>query len=1240
MKKKFFISLLFWGSLLHIYSQTPGPGCPNVNAGPDQVLACNTNCTDLTASIFQTGETTSYEVASIPFAPPYAFNQGTPFAINTDDIWSGVINLPFTFCFYGNSYTQLVVGANGVISFNLAYANQFCPWQFNQAVPNANLPLNAIFGAYHDVDPSICGTIRYAVLGSWPCRTFVFNYNGVCHYSCTNLTTTQQIVLYETTNVIEVYIQNKPTCNGWNSGNAVIGIQNATGTVGLTPPGRNTGPWTANNEAWRFTPNGAPNYTINWYEGNDLVNSIGNTPTLQVCPSNSFTTYSAILTYNSCGNNTVTVWDAVNVSLTSPPAPQISSNSPLCAGGSLQLFANTIPNSTYHWSGPNNFSSNQEDPVIANPTAANSGTYSLYVVQNGCTSATVTTDVIIGNPSPPQLGSNGPICAGQDLLLTANTIANAAYVWSGPNGFSSTAEDPVITGATAAASGQYSAYVVVAGCTSSTATINVVVNPIPAAPNLGSNSPVCEGGTINLTSNALPNATYVWSGPNNFTSGTQSPSIPNASAASAGDYSAFVVVSGCTSAVSTVNVVINPPPTSTFTLGNSVCPGEPVAVTYTGNAATNATYTWNFGNATVMSGSGAGPYSVSWPQSGTFDVTLTVTENGCTSPLTTQSVTIFNIPSADFTVTSPVCENLPSVITYIGSGTGNDTYTWDFSGGDVVSGSGPGPYQVSWAAQGAYDVSLTVTQNGCTSQPFVQTVIVAPPPTANFAITPQVCLGDTVFALYAGNAPANAQYNWVPSAGGNVLAGSGQGPVSFSWNAAGNHTVSLTVDINGCISPVFTQDVTVIDRIIPNAGPDAAMCSGDQINVGVAGSPQAVYTWLTPQGLGDPSSVPTTFTQTIGGNTVQNVTLVLQADNQGCLATDTALIVITPIPVASFVAPSAQCFDGNSFNFTAGGTFIPTATFSWAFANGQPAVSDSQNPTGVSFSQSGSNEVTLVISQNGCVSEPFTAPVITTDSPVAAFSALPVQGCVPLSVTFNNLTIGGQAPMNYQWTFGTGSGSSQSNPTYVYTQSGVYTVSLTVTDANGCTSTNTQVNLIRVLEYPTAGFSILPSVIYMDQPFTQVFDGSTGGVVSWNYSVSNGSFYTSPDFTVSFSDTGTYFITQVVSNESGCTDEITQYLQVLPISEIFVPNAFTPGNKDNLNNVFKPIVSNISNFSMMIFDRWGELIFSTTDSDEGWTGKVRSSKVDAKSDVYVWKIEYWDHLGVEKQLIGHVTLVR
>lgn len=301
------------GSCLDCYDSSP-TGCPEIDAGLDIALPeCFDPCTNITleSEFFETGATTSYAVCGIDYAPPYPFNTGTAIFINQDDVYGDVVNLPFNFCFYGNTYNQIVVGANGLVSFNTAYANAYCPWAFTQTVPNAALPLNAIFGPYHDIDPSICGNVRYAILGAAPCRVFVVNFDAVCHFSCNSLISSSQIVLYETTNAIEVYVANKPTCAGWNGGRAVIGIQNAAGSVGLTPDSRQTGPWTANNEAWRFTPAGASIVTVNWYSQADGY--IGSGASIEVCPSEAAQSFVAEAVYARCDGTQITVSDAVNV---------------------------------------------------------------------------------------------------------------------------------------------------------------------------------------------------------------------------------------------------------------------------------------------------------------------------------------------------------------------------------------------------------------------------------------------------------------------------------------------------------------------------------------------------------------------------------------------------------------------------------------------------------------------------------------------------------------------------------------------------------------------------------------------------------------------------------------------------------------------------------------------------------------------------------------------------------------
>ena len=299
---------------LSLNVQAQAPGCPNIVAGPPITLQCTDSCTQLSSTFLATGETTTYGVSSIPYAPPYPYGLGTPTSVNTDDVWSNVINLPFTFCFFGNTYNQLVIGSNGVISFDVSQAGGYNNWSFTDAIPSATLPTNSIMGVYHDIDPSVCGFIRYANLGSYPCRTFVVNFDNVCHYSCNNLVSRHQIVIYESTNAVEVYVESKPTCASWNSGNALIGIQNVSGNVAFTPPNRNTGPWSVNTpEAWRFLPNGTPNYSIEWTDQSGTV--VGNGASVQVCPTTN-EVYTAEITYTNCDGSVVVDTDnqAVNFS--------------------------------------------------------------------------------------------------------------------------------------------------------------------------------------------------------------------------------------------------------------------------------------------------------------------------------------------------------------------------------------------------------------------------------------------------------------------------------------------------------------------------------------------------------------------------------------------------------------------------------------------------------------------------------------------------------------------------------------------------------------------------------------------------------------------------------------------------------------------------------------------------------------------------------------------------------------
>ena len=314
--------------LLGFCSYAQGPGCPNVNAGEDIELDCEESCTNISATFLQTGVTTSYDVSPIDYQPPFPTTGGTEVSVFIDDKWSSIIPLPFDFCFYGGTYSEMLIGSNSVITFD-TLNNQpdgWCEWLFSDSIPSTNLFNSTIFGPYMDIDPSIegTGTINYTIFGDAPCRTMVVNFPNIPYYSsiCNQYTLTTQIVIYETTNVIEIYLEDRTdACPTWNNGNAVIGLQNQNGTNGITPPERNTGNWSATNEAWRFTPNGESNVNFSWLNENNEI--IGTDPIVNVCPTNEVTTYTAQAIYTNCNGDVITETDEVTVTFLG--APSISS---------------------------------------------------------------------------------------------------------------------------------------------------------------------------------------------------------------------------------------------------------------------------------------------------------------------------------------------------------------------------------------------------------------------------------------------------------------------------------------------------------------------------------------------------------------------------------------------------------------------------------------------------------------------------------------------------------------------------------------------------------------------------------------------------------------------------------------------------------------------------------------------------------------------------------------------------
>ncbi|MEW6469552.1 MAG: gliding motility-associated C-terminal domain-containing protein [Bacteroidota bacterium] len=536
MKKNlaFLLSVLMGGT----FANAQSPACPDVNGGPD-VTVCG-GCTTLNATVQGTVGTSSYTVSSIPYNP-FSYTSGTPILIGIDDIWSDTITLPFCFEFFGNTYTKCVIGSNGVISFDINNANQYNTWPIANAVPSTNPPdlLNSIMGPWHDIDPSVGGSIYWQVLGTAPCRTLVVSWTQVPMFSCNNLINTQQTVLYETTNVIDVFIQNKPVCSSWNAGAAIEGIQNATGTVAYVVPGRNfPSVWTATNDAWRFTPSGASNYTLTWFQG---TTPIGSNPSVQVCPT-ATTTYVVQVVNQTC-SGPLTVSDTVVVTVGSGNVSvNASAGAPSCSPNSGSAVA------TATGTGPFSYSWSPGGQTTQTATGLAPGTYTVIVVDqsNGCMA---TDTVLITSGVPVNLTSSGTntICAGEQAFVTASASGGTpgyTYSWA-PGGFTGSG---VLVSPSATTT--YTVYVTdAAGCTSSSTGVVITVNPSPNSlfgSNPSSSSPnINVAFTDNSTVTTGSIVSWMWYFGDGATSTLQNPSH---SYADPGTYTVCLVVTssnGC-----------------------------------------------------------------------------------------------------------------------------------------------------------------------------------------------------------------------------------------------------------------------------------------------------------------------------------------------------------------------------------------------------------------------------------------------------------------------------------------------------------------------------------------------------------------------------------------------------------------------------------------------------------------------------------------------------------------------
>jgi len=471
-------------------------------------------------------------------------------------------------------------------------------------------------------------------------------------------------------------------------------------------------------------------------------------------------------------------------------------------------------------------------------------------------------------------------------------------------------------------------------------------------------------------------------------------------------------------------------------------------------------------------------------------------------------------------------------------------------------------------------------------------------------------LDGSQFTVVAGSlSPASATFvNTSCVDGGDIVLGGLTSGQSYSFDVA---------DPNGCT-------ITVAGTMTGGGGatltyPQTAYCV-DEANPSPTVTGSASGTFSSTAGL---SINAATGVINLAASTPGSYTVTYVGTGGVCPPSATVNITINALP-AVVAGPDQTVCSGTAVTLTGSGA----NSYSW----------DNGVTNGVPFTPANTNTYTVTgTSAAGCQN---TDQVIVTVQPTAPpqFAADITSGCAPLTVTFTNLSGGS----NCDWDFGDGgTGTGCVSVTHTFTTVGCYDITLETTSSAGCVGTVTLSNYICVTPNPVASFIPNPSVLTILNPVTQMVNSSTNATsYHWDFGDNSQSTQFQPTHEYPESP-GSYTIQLIAYSSSGCTD--TAYATVVITEEVifFVPNTFTPDD-DEFNQSFNPIFTSgfdPYDFNMLIFDRWGEIIFETNNDQVGWDGTYQGELV--KDGTYTWKIEFKTSANDARKIaVGHVNVLR
>lgn len=899
-----------------------------------------------------------------------------------------------------------------------------------------------------------------------------------------------------------------------------------------------------------------------WDLGNNTTSTIQNPSTTYITPG----VYTITLTVsNANGTDTKTIVNYINV-LPSPTVNFKGIDSGIsCPPKTVQFTDLSNPNIpgnvSYYWDFGDGNTSTLQNP---SHTYTLVGSYNVTLVvtnASGCQKS-LTKPAYIQLVEAPDANFDSPnptACGAPGTITFNNTSTNAtSYLWNFGDNTTSVATNPSHT---YTSPGTYTVTLIAtnaAGCTDTmvrTAYVTIVDVHSAFTPSAVT---VCAGVSVSFTNNSTNATSYNWNFGDNTTSTATN---PNHSYNTAGTYNVRLIAkNGACADTSYQTITVEPKPVVNFTGTPLTACMPPLDVTFT-NTTTGATsYTWSYGDASTSTNANA-THVHTYNSYGNFTVKLVATSAaGCKDSLT--RVNYVKITQATATITAtPISGCTPLTVSMSASLNAPNvvsTFSWDYGDGSPINTVTASPTH-TYTAAGTYTITYTfVTTTGCTGTA-TKVVTASPHPTANFTPNPIViCPNQSVtFTNLSTNATS---YLWLFGDGGQSSATN----PTHTYSDPGQYTVTLIAYNGGCTDTMVYNYITVN---LPKADFTFAYSCANRLTVTFTNT--SIGNDVNSWDFGDatPLSNAVSPTHTYASYGTYTVTLTVTNTASGCTDYQSYTITVFPLVPGFTGLPTSLC-RGSSVSFT--NTSVGGSSYKWDF--GDNTTSTATNPTHTYIS-SGIYTVKLVVTDSrGCKDSVINPAYINVGGPIADFMGSPTSGCAALTVQFTDQSTSPLPITTRLWRFGdnTTLGGNNLTPSHTYYNAGTYSVTLVLTDQNGCMDSFKRTNYITVIK-PHAGFSSNDTLVCPGQNvhFTNSSTGNAVLTYQWDFGDNTTSTLANPDH--AYTTGGFYTVRLITTDGGGCKDTLTRvnYINVYDFSASFIMSdsfASCPPLIDNFTN--------------------------------------------------------------------------